>query len=258
MVSQQSDMDPTLLILGGTREASDLAQLVAEAGLRAVLSYAGRVDAPRPQPVPVRVGGFGGVDGLARYLQDTGVTHLVDATHPFADQMSRNAIAASERTGVPLAALTRPPWSPVQGDRWQQVADMDAALAALDGPARRVFLAIGRTEIARFAALPQHHYVLRLVDAPEVPPPLPRHEIVLARGPFDAASDEALLRRHQIDIVVSKNSGGDGARAKLDAARQLGLPVIMIDRPALPSRVEFEDPAEVLAWLDHPDTLRGV
>ena len=148
-----------------------------------------------------------------------------------------------------MVALTRPPWRAGDGDRWTHVPDMDAAVSALSGPAKRVFLAIGRTEIDRFSSQPQHNYLLRLVDLPDRPPPLPHHDIVVDRGPFDAAADKARLEKHEIELVVSKNSGGTGARAKLDAARALGVPVLMIDRPVLPERHEVTSADEVLAWV---------
>ncbi|WP_142083913.1 cobalt-precorrin-6A reductase [Roseinatronobacter monicus] len=238
-----------ILVLGGTIEATRLVAELARAGLGTTLSYAGRVERPKPQPVPVRVGGFGGVEGLVAYLRAHHVTHLIDATHPFAAQMSAHAVQAAQITGVPLLALTRPAWTPVPGDDWHRVPDIPAAVAALAGPARRILLALGRMHLAGFAAQPQHHYVLRLVDPPEVPPPLPDHHIILDRGPFDAAADEALMRAHRIDLVVSKNAGGSGAQAKLVAARALGLPVLMIDRPALPNRREAHDIAAVLDWI---------
>jgi len=247
-----------LLILGGATEASALAQAAAEAGVDAVLSLAGRVARPARQPLPTRVGGFGGPEGLAAHLRAGGFTHLVDATHPFAARMSANAVAASAAAGVALAALVRPAWTPQPGDRWTRVADMPGAVAALDGARRRVMLAIGRTHLAAFAAQPQHHYLLRLVDPPETPPPLPDHACVIARGPFTEAADRALMRARRIDLVVSKNAGGAGARAKIDAARALGLPVIMIDRPDMPPRREFSTPAQVLDWLAHPGAHRGV
>lgn len=250
-------MRPNLLILGGTTEANALARAVAERGIAATYSYAGRVDNPRPQPVPTRVGGFGGVAGLARYLREKAVTHVIDATHPFAARMSRNAIAACAETGVKLAALTRPAWAPQPGDDWQVVPDIPAAVAALAGPARRVFLAVGRMHLAEFAAQPQHHYLCRLVDAPGEMP-LPRAEVVVSRGPFTLDGDLALMRAHRTELVVSKNAGGAGARAKIDAARALGLPVLMIDRPALPGRAEFHEVARVLDWLDHAGTDLGV
>jgi precorrin-6A/cobalt-precorrin-6A reductase len=238
-----------VLVLGGTLEASALARALADAGVNATLSYMGRVDRPKPQPVPVRVGGFGGVEGLVAWLRDHGVTHLVDATHPFAAQMSGNAIAAAARTGVPLIALTRPAWQPGLGDRWTRVPDMEAAVAALAGPARRVMLAIGRMHLALFAAQPQHDYLLRLVDPPKEPPPLPRHSVLVDRGPFSAQADRDLMVRHGIELVVSKNAGGAGSVSKLQAARELGLPVLMIDRPVLPPRAEARTVGHVLDWI---------
>lgn len=220
-------------------------------GVEAVLSYAGRTAAPAAQAVPVRVGGFGGVAGLVAYLRGERVTHLVDATHPFAAQMSAHAVAAAQHAGVPLIALTRPAWRPVAADRWTCVADMDAAVAALAGPARRVMLALGRMHVAAFATQPQHHYLLRFVDVPDVPPPLPQHDLVIDRGPFDVDSDRRLMVDHRIDLVVAKNAGGEGASAKIAAARALGLAVVMIDRPAMPPRVEVHDVAAVFDWIAH-------
>ncbi|MGA1797319.1 cobalt-precorrin-6A reductase [Sphingomonas sp. 4RDLI-65] len=240
-----------ILVLGGTTEASALAVLLAARGGDAVLSYAGRVASPRAQPIPVRVGGFGGVEGLALYLGDHGVTHLVDATHPFAARMSANAVLAADRAGVRHIALTRPPWSPVAGDRWTHVADIEAAVTALAGPSRRVMLALGRMQVDAFAAQPQHDYLLRFVDVPDHPPGLPRHHLVVDRGPFDLDGDLRLLEAHGIEVVVCKNAGGTGAQAKLGAARALGVPVIMIDRPALPARLEVHAAEDVLHWLDH-------
>lgn len=251
-------MTPNLLILGGTLEATALARAVAEAGIAGTVSFAGRVDRPVRQPLPQRVGGFGGVEGLAAYLRDHTITHVVDATHPFAAQMSRNAITACAQSDVPLIALTRPPWQPEPGDTWTNVPDIAGAVAALDQPAKRVMLAVGRMHLAEFAPNPQHVYLLRLVDPPKAALPLPKAEILVSRGPFTHADDEALMRDHAIDIVVSKNAGGTGAYAKITAARALGLPVIMIDRPAIPERAEVSTPEQVLAWLSHPATERGV
>lgn len=206
----------------------------------------------------MRVGGFGGVAGLVAYLRDNGVTHVIDATHPFAAQMSANAVAACHAAGVPLVALGRAPWEAGPRDHWQNVPDIAGAVAALAGPARRVMLAVGRMHLAAFAAKPQHFYLLRLVDAPDAPPPLPDCAIEVSRGPFTEAGDRALMERHGIDLVISKNSGGTGAVAKLSAARALGLPVVMIDRPALPPRCEMHDVAEVMAWLAHGAADLGV
>ena len=248
---------PHLLILGGTTEANALARAVADAGLDATYSYAGRVEKPRPQPLPTRVGGFGGEVGLARYIKEKGITHVVDATHPFAAQMSGNAITACQATGTPLAALTRPAWEAVAGDVWQHVADIPAAVGALAGPPRNIFLAVGRMHLEDFATQPQHRYLLRLVDEPSALP-LPNADVVVARGPFTFEQDRELMRQHGTQLVVSKNAGGSGARAKLDAARALGVPVLMIDRPVLAQRTELETPAQILDWLSHSGVNLGV
>ncbi|RED14039.1 cobalt-precorrin-6A reductase [Pontivivens insulae] len=250
-------MTPNLLILGGTTEATALCRAVAETGLRATLSLAGRVERPLRQPVPRRIGGFGGVDGLRRYLADNNITHVIDATHPFAAQMSRNAVDACAQTGTPLAALTRAPWRAQAGDHWTHVPDIAGAVAALDRPACRVMLAVGRMHLPEFAPNPQHFYLLRLVDEPATPPNFPDHHILVSRGPFTEADDRALMTRHQIDLVVSKNAGGTGAYAKIAAARSLGLPVIMIDRPTLPKRIEHNSVPDILDWI-HDATERGV
>lgn len=230
---------------------------MANRGIDATLSYAGRVANPRAQPLPTRIGGFGGVEGLTTYLHDHKITHLIDATHPFAAQMSTNAVAAADQAGIPLAALTRPPWQEADGDNWTHVPDIPAAAQALAGEPRRIMLALGRLHLAEFAAQPQHHYLLRLVDTPENLP-LPNTTVIVARGPFDVASDTALLRDHRIDVVVCKNAGGTGAEAKLHAARALNIPMIMIDRPTLPDRTEIATVAGIFDWLDHDGTDRGV
>ncbi|MEI4232953.1 cobalt-precorrin-6A reductase [Roseovarius sp. D22-M7] len=251
-------MRPNLLILAGTTEATALARAVADRGLQATLSFAGRVAHPADQPLPRRVGGFGGVPGLKAYLHAARVTHVIDATHPFAAQMSRNAAAACAEVGVPLLTLTRPPWTPQAGDDWIRVADIAGAVAALDRPRTRVMLAVGRMHLADFAPNPQHAYLLRLVDPPDGPLPLPEAEVVVDRGPFTADADRALIVRHGTQLVVSKNSGGSGAYAKIAAARALGLPVVMIDRPETPARAEVHDVAAALDWLAHTGTDRGV
>lgn len=253
-----SAIAPNLLILGGSTEAAALARAVRTAGIPATLSLAGRVARPANSGLPQRVGGFGGVAGLCDYLRAERITHVIDATHPFAAQMSRNAIAAAAATGLPLVALSRAPWDPLPQDRWQVVPDIAAAAAALDGPRRRVFLAIGRMHLAAFAAQPQHSYLLRLVDPPAGPLPVRDAQVVVARGPFTETGDGRLLDRHRIDVVVSKNSGGSGAHAKIAAARARGVPVIMIDRPCIPPRTEVHDVAAVMRWLDHGPALRGV
>lgn len=242
-----------VLVLGGTTEAAALCAALAAAGTGAVCSLAGRTAAPAALPVPVRVGGFGGSRGLARYLADGGFTHLVDATHPFAARMKPNAVAGALLAGVPMVALERAEWAPVQGDRWQVVPDMAAAAAALPRDPSVVFLAIGRQEAGAFAGLP-HRFVLRVVDAGVSP--LPGAAVVAARGPFTLAGDLALMRTHGVQVVVAKNAGGEGARAKLDAARALGLPVVMVARPAVPVRATAGSVEAVMRWLQ--GAARGV
>lgn len=231
---------------------------MSDAGIDGRVSFAGRVERPKRQPLPQITGGFGGPEGLARYLRDAQITHLIDATHPFAAQMSRNAIAASEMTGIPMIALTRAPWVSEPGDNWTNVPDIPGAVAALNRAPARIMLAVGRMHLSDFAPNPQHFYLLRLVDPPKSDLPLPHTEVIVDRGPFSVDSDVALIRAHRIDLVVSKNSGGSGAKAKITAARQLGVPVIMINRPELPDRPEAHSVSEVLDWLDHVGTERGV
>lgn len=245
-----------ILLLGGTTEASALASALAQRGERAIFSYAGRTERPRDQPIPTQIGGFGGVAGLAGFLTREGITHLVDATHPFAARISANAIAAAGQAGVPLLALVRPAWTPRPGDRWTRVADSGEAIAALGEAPARVMLALGRQTVGDFAVAPQHFYLLRFVDAAE-PPALPHHHRLVDRGPFTLDGELALLREHRIEVIVAKNAGGSGARAKLDAARELGLPVVMIDRPFIPARPQVDSIAAVLDWLDH-GVVRGV
>lgn len=252
-------MAPNLLVLGGTSEASALCQHLAQTGWQGTLSLAGRVKRPRAQPLPTRLGGFGGVAGLINYLTDHAITHVIDATHPFAAQMSTHAVAACQQTGVPLIALTRPPWTVQPGDQWHHVPDIAGAVDALDRAPARVLLAVGRMHLDAFAVNPRHFYLLRLVDPPATPLKFPDCQVIVDRGPFSEAGDTRLLRDHRIDLVVSKNAGGSGAIAKITAARHLGLPVIMIDRPALPDRPQAHSVAEVMQWLGHETgTERGV
>lgn len=237
-----------VLLLGGTTEASRLAQALAGAGVRAVFSYAGRTHAPLAQPLPTRVGGFGGVDGLRTYLQTEAITHVIDATHPFAAQISRHAVQACCELALPLLALVRPAWQAQAGDRWQPVPDLAAAAAALPAHPVRVFLAIGRQQAQSFLDLRLHWYLLRLVD-PGFVLPDSQGAVVVDRGPFTLANDLALMHRHRITHVVAKNAGGLGAQAKLAAARQLGCPVVLIDRPQLPARPAVGTVEEALRWL---------
>jgi precorrin-6A/cobalt-precorrin-6A reductase len=250
-----------VLILGGTADANRLAAALADDPyIDAVLSYAGRTRNPLPPAIAWRVGGFGGVAGLVDYLRAENIDRVIDATHPFAAQMSANAIAACDIAGVPLLALERGPWQPVPGDHWTEVDDVTAAAEALGPKARRVFLGIGRQHLQAFAAYPQHAYLVRLVDPPHEPLPLPNAEVTVARGPFDRAGDRTMLENFRADIVVARNAGGNAASAKIEAARDLALPVVMIRRPHITARRTVETVAEVLRWLGHDQTPaeRGV
>jgi precorrin-6A/cobalt-precorrin-6A reductase len=241
-----------VLILGGTAEANRLAKAIAsDPRIDAVLSYAGRTENPATPAIAWRVGGFGGIDGLKQYLVAENIARVVDATHPFAAQMSAHAIAACAAANVPLLALERPPWHAVAGDRWIEVDDIGAAAAALGATPRRVFLGIGRQHLAAFAAHPQHAYLVRLVDPPRAPLPLRDAEMVVARGPFDRNSEHAMLTKFCADIIVAKNAGGNQVSAKIDVARELALPVIMIRRPFVAARHKVETVDEALHWLGH-------
>ncbi|KRR02220.1 cobalt-precorrin-6X reductase [Bradyrhizobium jicamae] len=239
------------LILGGTSDANLFADAAARAGLDAIYSYAGRTRAPTGQSLPTRVGGFGGASGLAEYIRREGITHLVDATHPFAAEMSRNAVAACEATRTPLIALEREPWVKVPGDNWIEVADITSAVAALPKNPARVLLAIGRQHIKAFSTKPQHVYTLRFVDAAEGPLPFPHADVIVSRGPFNFAGELEMICSRGIEWIVARNSGGMGARAKIDAARGFGLPVVMVSRPELPARLRVESVAKVMQWLGH-------
>lgn len=241
-----------ILILGGTTEARLLAgRLATRAHLDVTLSLAGRTRDPAPQPVPVRTGGFGGAEGLAKFLSERTIDLLIDATHPYAARMSHNAARASTLAGVPAFALRRPPWTAVAGDRWQVVAGAGEAVAALGATPRGVFLALGRQEIAPFEQAPWHRYVIRSVDPIEPPPALPDVTCILARGPFAEADELALLKHHRIDTLVAKNSGGAATYGKIAAARALGIGVILFARPDTPDMRAVGGIEAALALVDH-------
>lgn len=241
-----------ILILGGTTEARELAaRLAGRADLGVMLSLAGRTANPVAQPVPVRIGGFGGAQGLAAYLAAEHIDLLICATHPYAAGIAGNAAEAASAAGVPLLAIRRPPWAPVTGDRWREAVDARAAMQLIGAAPRRIFVALGRNDIHPFEAAPQHHYLVRSVD-PIVPPlALPHASYVTARGPFAAADERALLAAHGIEIIVAKNSGGEATYGKLVAARDLGIEVIMLRRPTLPEVPAVATLAEALSHIDH-------
>lgn len=240
----------SVLVLGGTGEGYALAQaLAARREFNVTSSLAGRTAAPRVPPGEVRVGGFGGVAGLAAYLRTQGVGAVVDATHPFAAIMGRNAAAACAELGVPLLRLERPLWRPEPGDRWREVEAWEEAAAHLAGTAERVLLAIGRHELAPFAGLDNLWFLIRSVEAPQPMPAFRNAELLLARGPFDLESECRLLVSRRIDTIVCKNSGGVAAEAKLLAARALGLAVVMRRRPQRPKLPTASSTDAALAWL---------
>lgn len=251
-----------ILILGGTTEARQLAgKLTRRADFSVTLSLAGRTESPVAQGVPVRVGGFGGAEGLAVYISEQHVHLLIDATHPYAARISANAAEAAQQTGVPILALRRPGWEPLAGDRWTLVDSAAEAARALGTAARRVFLAIGRQEAGAFEAAPQHRYLIRSVDPVEPKLAVPDAVYLLARGPFPEADERALLEKHGIDAVVSKNSGGDATYGKIAAARALGIEVIMVRRPPLPDVPSAQTVDQLAAKVDHlfdPVAERGV
>jgi precorrin-6A/cobalt-precorrin-6A reductase len=242
-----------ILILGGTTEARELAaRLAMRPDLAVTVSLAGRTAQVVEQGAPTRIGGFGGANGLAAYLRQERIDALIDATHPYAARISAHAVAAAAKAGTPLLALRRPPWRRVAGDDWTEVADGAEAAAALGKESRRVFLALGRKELAPFETAPQHFYLVRSVDPVEPPLAVPDAAYVLERGPFTEAADRALMETHRIDRLVCRNSGGDAAYGKIAAARALRLPVIMIARRPLPEVAATADSVEAaISWLDH-------
>ena len=241
-----------MLILGGTTEASAIAAALADhPQVRPVLSLAGRTRAPVLPAVPARRGGFGGVDGLASFLRAQNVAALIDATHPFATRISRNARAAAQIAGVPAIAVSRPPWTAEPGDRWTEAADMPAAAQALGPAPHRVFLTVGQQELAPFRLAPWHRYLIRSVEPPDPALLPPAVCCIAARGPFREDAERALLHQEDIEVIVTKNSGGAATAPKLAAARALGIPVVMVARPAAPPGETVPDAAGALAWLDH-------
>ncbi|MER6024628.1 cobalt-precorrin-6A reductase [Streptomyces sp. NPDC001851] len=248
-----------VLILGGTTEARRLAEtLAADApDVKVTSSLAGRVAAPRLPPGEVRVGGFGGAEGLAEWLVAHDVDALIDATHPFAGTISLNAAAAAATAHVPLLALRRPGWVPGEGDVWHEAGSLEEAADLLPALGRRVFLTTGRMGLAAFAHLDDLWFLVRSVDAPEPPHPL-HTEVLIDRGPFTLDGERGVLRRHRVDVVVTKDSGGAATAPKLTAAREAGLPVVVVRRPPVPEGVcVVDDPGQAVQWLGERLDLDG-
>jgi len=241
-----------LLILGGTAEAAALAHAAIEGfgdRLAVTTSLAGRTEQPGPLPGAVRIGGFGGAAGLKSFIDAQAVDLLIDATHPFADQMARHAREAADAAAVPRLVLIRPAWRRHPLDRWIEVGDVAGAAAVVPRAGRRVFLTVGASELEAFAGLTDRFFLVRMIDPPRESPPLVDHELVLGRGPFTVAGERQLMRRHAIDALVAKASGGVATEAKIIAARELSLPVVMVRRP-LPERGERVDTVDAaVIWI---------
>lgn len=222
-----------ILILGGTGEARELAATLIAAGIEVLSSLAGRVRDPRLPDGPVRIGGFGGAAGLAAFLRAEGITAVIDATHPFAGGITANAAEAAAAAGMPLLVLRRPAWD--LDPAWATVADIHAAATAVESwPGQAVFLTTGRRDLAAFAADDGHRFLVRTVDPPDGPAPA-RMTLIMDRGPYTVDAETALMRQHGIGLLVTKNSGGLMTAAKLQAARSLGVGVVVVQRPPLPA-----------------------
>lgn len=244
-------MPERLLLLGGTHEAVELARSIeADSRIEAVYSLAGRTRRPAPVPGTIRTGGFGGPDGLEAYMRGARITLLVDATHPYAESITAHAAIACERASVPRLVLHREPWSRADGDRWAEVADAQGAARALPALGKRALLTIGSRDLEPFLRIPGVRCIVRAVEPPSLALDPSRHEVLLARGPFAVADERRLFQSRRIDVIVSKNSGGSAARAKIDAARELAIPVVMIARPPPPEGDRATTVASALSWLE--------
>ncbi len=249
---------PNLLILGGTGEAVALARAALARfgeGIGVTTALAGRTRHPGPIPGLVRIGGFGGSAGLAAYLIDERIDRLIDATHPFAAGISRAARVAAERSGVPRLALLRPPWRRQPLDRWIEVDSIEAAALLVERVGRCAWLTVGAGSTAAFARVNGVRFIVRLIEPPREALPLRCHQIVLGRGPFSLAEERHLLTHHAIDVLVCKASGGAATEAKLIAARELGLPVLMVRRPLREPGPAVETVEAALDWLAGLDGL---
>ncbi|GAA4661820.1 cobalt-precorrin-6A reductase [Gordonia humi] len=225
---------PEVLILGGTGEARALAARLADDGVDVISSLAGRVRNPRLPVGDVRIGGFGGREGLADYLRENGVGTLVDATHPFAARITPNAVDACDDADVPYLRLARPAWEPGPRDRWTRVPDIAAAARAVADRGGRVFLTTGRQDVSAFAGVDNAWFLIRVVDEPDTALP-PHHLVLRSRGPYTLANERALIDEHRLDLIVTKNSGGSLTSAKLHVAAERGIEVIVVDRPPEPA-----------------------
>jgi precorrin-6A/cobalt-precorrin-6A reductase len=239
-----------ILILGGTGDATALAaQAAMIPGVKIITSLAGRTRQPVLSSENTRIGGFGGVAGLTNYLQEQQIDVLIDATHPFAAQISFHGATAADNCNIPRLILTRPVWEPVSGDNWLEVESHEAAVTLLPSIAQRIFLTIGRQELATFSPLQHLWFLMRMIDPPQPNTPRPPGKLLIERGPFSLEDERALLQQYQIQAIVSKNSGGQATYAKIIAARELKIPVVMIQRPPIPPGEKVTDVESALIWL---------
>jgi len=245
------NVTPRILILGGTTEARKLAErLAGRPDVEVVSSLAGRVSIPGRPAGQVRVGGFSGATGLATWIQAHDIRAVIDATHPFAATISAHAAAAASASHVPLLALRRQAWVPAEGDRWHEAASLQDVALMLPDLGHRHFLTIGRQGVSAFADVSDAWFLVRCVDPPAGRTP-PRMELILARGPYSLDAEIDLMGERRVETVITKNSGGEATAAKLGAARELGLPVVMVRRPPSPAGVpEVTDVASAVEWFD--------
>jgi precorrin-6A/cobalt-precorrin-6A reductase len=240
------------LILGGTAEGVHVSKVVSKlSGMDTVYSLSGATKSSKSSKLPncrTRIGGFGGVEGLLQYLGKEKFDGLVDATHPYASQMANHAALACQESNIPRIKFVRPAWIKVSGDDWRGAQNLEEAPKVIPEIAQRIFLATGRKDLPVFESLSERWFLVRLVDAPKAEISLDKHQLILGRGPFDLESEIELLKMHKIDVVVSKNSGGS-TYAKIEAARNLGLPVIMIDRPKPPKGLVVGSLGRIKNWV---------
>ena len=238
----------TVLLLAGTGEAKRIAWGLADTRVKVVASFAGATRNPDPLPLPTRIGGFGGEDGFRDYIAAQGITAVLDATHPFADQITDRTARICAELKMPYAQILRPPWTAQDGDDWREIEVPEDAAQHISDDAH-VFLATGRQTLARYANLEGRRVLARVIDPPTEPFPFEGGEFVIGRPPFSQDREEALFKALHVTHLVVKNAGGQGGRAKLDAARVLGLPVLMLKRPSMPNAVQIETVQDALLWV---------
>jgi len=239
-----------VLILGGIGDSLKLTALASTIpGLEVINSLAGRTRQPVMTSTPTRIGGFGGVSGLTDYLREQKIDLLVDATHPFASKISWNAAIATSQLNIPRLMLVRPAWKKIEGDRWLEVENNEIAVKVLPELGSRIFLSIGRQELGSYTHLKHLWFLIRALDIPQTDNLVPPGKILTQRGPFSVEEERSLLQKYEIEAVVSKNSGGDATYPKIIAARELGIPVVMIQRPSLPEGEKVSNVESAVSWI---------